>query len=194
MIRSPFAVVASQLRHGGFKHSANGSLGNCKRDWIEERLVREYPAVPTVYERVDSVEEALAWNWCVDMLFALQDIPESVFVMTYEELICYPDRTLSGVFKYLDLPLPRGAVDMLRIPSATASEGVEVTKPRQQINRYKNRLSSMQIKNIERIIREFGLCFYLDNDLPTQSDVQISDGLIPRSRNDKNLTPLRSVA
>ena len=194
MVRSPFAVVASQLRHGGFQHSANGSLDNCKRDWIEERLVREYPAVPTVYERVDSVEEALAWNWCVDMLFALQDIPESVFVMTYEELICYPERTLSELFKYLELPLPHGAIDMLRSPSSTASDGVEVAKPRQQIIRYKNRLSSTQIKNIERIIQEFGLHFYLDNDLPTHSEVEVSDGSIPRSRCHGKPTALQTVA
>ena len=182
MTRSPFSVVASMKLHGGFKHIHDGVGGEHKRDWIQDRLVADYPAVTELYEQVNTVEEVLVWDWCVDTLLALQDIDESVFVLTYEELICFPERTLDALFNYLGVSLPSHALDMLRVPSKTASEGVYVREPKKQIARYTERLNPAEIKNIRRIVSEFGLHFYLESDSPSRDDVRIADGLIPRSR------------
>ena len=182
MTRNPFSVVASKKIHGGFKHIHDGVGGVHKRDWIPDRLVADYPAITALYEQVNTVEEVLAWDWCVDTLVALQGVDESVFVLTYEELICFPERTLHAIFNYLGVSLPDHALSMLRVPSKTASEGVYVREPEKQIARYTERLNSTEIKNIRRIVSEFGLHFYLESDSPSRDDVRIADASIPRSR------------
>ena len=147
LIRHPCAVVASQI---------NAGIRMKKRP-DSPSFLDEYPNFKNALAGVDGVLENHTATWALDQLCILREqTPHPWIIITYEELILYPERTLLRVVENWNVNIDfNKALSLMKKPSRVVSKsGISGVKG------WKDVLSNKQISQVLSIANSFGLSFY----------------------------------
>jgi len=151
LLRHSCAVIASQLNYG-WKNATRPD---------SPPYLDEYPRFQTALAEVEGCEEFLAATWALDQLSVLREqTPHPWIIVTYEELILHPERTLLRIVANwnIDIDIDE-ALSRLKKPSSVVSKsGIS------GINGWKNVLSDKQVSRVLSTVNSFGLSFYSNND------------------------------
>jgi len=160
MVRHPCAVVSSQLVHGAWD--------DVEKSFIEHPvLFEDYPHLGSIFDRITSHEEILAFNWAIQNWIPLSANPQKWLTTTYERLVDQGLDEVNRLFRGLDLDMPSEARRMLQTPSATTIEKDERSKSTERLARWRSHLTPRQVDLILSIVHEVGITGYSDELRPS---------------------------
>jgi len=154
LIRHPCAVVASQLRHGGW-----------------ENMMPPFHVPSTPYSKefykpyidilasLKTQEEILAAMWCMDNIVPLRhpQNDQKWITVAYESLVKNGSEELKRIFGRLGLQVPPQAIRYLLRPSDSTQIGSPILYGGNQLSAWRKHLTSKQIKMIFDTILIFGM-------------------------------------
>jgi hypothetical protein len=154
MVRHPCAVIASQLKHRGWALS--------KEDInLSDELLDEFPHLGSTFERLNTIEELLAFGWAVQTYVPLsRPSPHPWYLTTYERLVAGGEEEVERIFEYLQEPCPETAKVQLEKPSATAGKEASVRQNENRLTGWTERLGSDQIDRILQTVNACGVEYY----------------------------------
>lgn len=163
LVRHPFAVVASQIRHGG---------------WNQQVSTYEIPSAPfnDIYVQhadflisLKTREEQLVATWCITNKVALEDENNNQKWITlhYENLLLNPQVELEKVFSQWGMEIPSKMIEKVNDPSKTTVETSPVKKNINQISKWKQQFSEETIRKLEDVLHYFQINQYSSENLPT---------------------------
>jgi hypothetical protein len=165
LVRHPCAVVASQLKQGGWNHIKP-----------EFKIPSgPYPAFYSAHQEflasIYTVEERLAATWCLCNQVPLNHMENNKrwVTMCYESLLLDGVEQLKRIEKRWDIHLPKASFDKLLQTSSTTLAGSPVIggNAKKQLSYWKNNLTSKQIDNVFKVLGYFNIRLYTTNELPT---------------------------
>lgn len=155
LIRHPCAVVASQIEQGAWDHVTKENMT------VPEELFDDYPHLATVFDKIETHEEVLAFEWALQTCVPLRAAPPQPWcLVTYEDLVVDGPSTVAAIFDYLDRPVPDAAAEQLHVPSATSSDHLEEKDGTDRLNTWRERLSPEQADQILTVAHEVGISCY----------------------------------
>jgi hypothetical protein len=162
IVRHPCAVLSSQLEHGGWDpdqlaHDINSekALGQVP-DSVRNRFA-------DALGRVSTRVEMMAVRWCLDYFIPLieyADRGHPWVLVPYERLVLNGERELRRILSTLNAGMKDANRHRLTVASTYASSDLKKDDKKQQLGKWKSRLSEHQIKQILEIVSGFGLDFY----------------------------------
>lgn len=154
MLRHPCAVVSSQITHGAWE-----DVG--KSFCFHETLFEDYPHLASVYDRIESHEEILAFNWAVQNFVPLKHpAPHDWCTVTYEQLVRSGLAEVERLFRYLGEPMPPNVSVHFHTASATTVEKSNVTQNKDPLTGWTERLDAKQIDTILQVVHDTGITLY----------------------------------
>ncbi len=153
MIRHPCAVVSSQLVHGAWD-------GLPKEHCYHEELFERHPHLSSIYERIDAIEERLAFNWAVQNFVPLSSSSTRWITTSYERLVTDELEEVKRLFEGLGESVPRETEKMFHRPSATTVESSNVAQDRNPLTGWTERLRPAQIDTILSVVQDVGIEAY----------------------------------
>jgi hypothetical protein len=156
LIRHPFAVVASQLRHGAWSYQFT-------RFQLPDV---PYPQIYLTHEeylkQLGTKEELLTAMWCITNLVPLRNKHNNQkwITVNYENMLLDPERELSRIFSQWNVDIPENISTKLRKPSATTKEATFVMGAVPQLQKWQKELTEYQISNMAAVLDYFGVEFY----------------------------------
>ncbi len=160
LVRHPFAVVASQLRHGGWNYPFQGfTIPDCRYNGI-------YLKHKEFLRSLQTKEEALVAMWCLTNSIPLRyaNKNENWITIFYERLLSQPEGELQRIFERLGLPLPTKAFHRLATPSATAKNGIFTASVETQTANWESYFSDSQLLTMNAVLQNFGVTYHTDID------------------------------
>jgi hypothetical protein len=177
MVRHPCAVVASQMKHGRWDEVG--------KEFCEHPvLFQEHPRLRRTFEAISRTEEILAFNWAVQNIIPLKHpSPKPWITTTYEALVEDGMNEVERIFGELGEPVPQQAESMLNRSSATSSEDSSNHRNREQLAKWRKRLSTAQISRILEVVHDAGIAVYdsslfpnVDRAIPAEKEAGFGDG------------------
>ncbi len=152
VIRHPCAIIASHLNKG-WPPSKNVLLGNSYFD--------RFPEIRNDCSELSEPEELAALAWCLRYHAPLMSQKPYPFILvSYEKLVRNGKEELEKLFRALDIPLDKKAIDQLSIPSDTVTKGSQVVAGRDPLAGWRGKLNDRQVDNILAVLNKFGMDFY----------------------------------
>jgi hypothetical protein len=154
LVRSPYAVISSQLEHVG---------------WEKGYETIKFPKeiTNTIYDRyqpflksLKNKEEVLTAYWCISNKAMLSgSFDESIIKIYYEDLARTPRLELDKIFNRwgIGYKLNKNS-ELFNKASYSASKDL-TSNTEKQLNKWKSKLSQKEIKNITRVLRAFEISF-----------------------------------
>jgi len=158
LIRHPFAVVASQMKHIGWK-------GEVSEFQIPNNDFNEVYTMHSDFLRtLKSKETILLAQWCISNKIPLDDSKnnEDWITITYEELILEPQLTVKRIFDQWGLGVDADAIEF-RNKSSTTQQGSPIS-PKEQLGYWKKSFNDEQIFEMSNVLKYFKIELY-DNDV-----------------------------
>jgi hypothetical protein len=161
VVRHPFALAASQLNHGAWNYK------------FQQFEIPDGPFSEFYTEHADflcsleSKEEQLTALWCMTNNVVLHHPKnnESWITMNYENLVLEPQKYFQTIFDRWQIPIPEGLKDRILMPSSTMV-GNKKIDPQQLLSDWKNKLSTAQIKRLQKVLDYFKVDYYDENVMP----------------------------
>lgn len=163
LIRNPYAVIASQLKHDGWK-------------WAKDIKTLSIPASLSeidCYNNLNSVqfsdlkaEQVLAFIWCLNNKHIIynENNNKKWITVTYESLISEEAEDFKRIKMFIN---KKEEINKNLISSSTKGKSSEDIKNGLQLNKWKNHLNKQQIKNIHEILVKFDFDVYnMNTGLP----------------------------
>jgi len=173
IVRHPCAVIASQLEHGGWDpdqlvHDIDSeeALGQMSGD------VRLHFA--DVLDGISTRLELMTATWCLDYYIPLIEYAEYGHpweLVTYERLVLDGEGEMNRVLLALDAEMTDAVQEQLTVASEYASDDLKTSDSRNQLAKWRSRLSGQQIDRILDIVSAFGLDFYTRELEPNYSRI-----------------------
>lgn len=167
LVRHPCAVVASQLKQGGWSHVTP------KFEILKNRHQSYYLDHKAFLDRIDTVEKKLAATWCLCNKTALDHPGNNVqwITITYETLLQDPSRGLDRIAAIWNMTFPQTLYDFATRPSATTVEGSPIRSGeiQEQLSYWKKQLSEKQKADILSVLDYFKIDLYGAHELPCKS-------------------------
>lgn len=164
LVRHPCAVVASQLKQGGWSHIKpnfeipNGSYNSFYTDHAD------------FLGTIDTVEERLAATWCLcnQVPLAHSGNNKRWITLTYESLLLNTEEQLNRVEKRWSTKFPQSVYNKVGAASPTTILGSPIRDGRvsEQLSYWKSQLTSKQIDNILKVMDYFHIDLYSSEELP----------------------------
>ena len=175
LIRHPCAVVSSQLRWGSKVKKQNL--------FVPAGLFAEFRHLEHIFDRVESQEEVLAFEWAIQQLPALSYPRPYPWLITFYEFL-YNDRTsqLARLCAFFDID--EMAIDLRRSyqPSRVTRSGLDLLSGN-QLGAWKQKLDSNVVTRILDVVYGCGIDLYSDSELPIRSraaELESNPGLLWR--------------
>lgn len=163
LVRHPFAVAASQLKHGawdgkfsGFEIPA-GKYADLYRQHADYLLT-----LRTDYEARVAI-------WCLTNMIPLGNKrnDKSWITVHYEDLLINSEKEVKRIFDRWSLPMPPGAAEQLQRPSATAKDLTFMGGVEAQLSKWTRVFTHKQIKKMAAVLNYFNVdCYSADDLLP----------------------------
>jgi hypothetical protein len=178
LVRHPLAVVASQLRQGGW-------------DWEYSGFKVPGPPFNEIYAEHDrylrglkTKEEALTAGWCLTNLVPLRSSGNDHRWITvhYEDLIRDPGRGIRRIFDRWGTPIPDGIMEKVRGASSTTREATFEQSIEMQLSKWQEHLTADQQKRMLDVLEYFGVHEYGADPLPTLCGTSRADEHAPSTR------------
>jgi len=113
LLRHPFAVVASQKRHGAWK---NMKLPfRVPEGPFDEAFRKHAPFL----SQLDTFEEAMTANWCLSNHRPLRQAPDGRWATLFYEHLREDPPFIRELFRHFDLPVPADSEEVAAKPSRT---------------------------------------------------------------------------
>lgn len=157
LLRHPFAVAASQLRHPAWADQPSQYTIQSGR----YRLHHEKHA--SFLSTLDTKAEMLVATWCLSNLVPLRTplTDRSWMTVHYEDLLLDPAQEIGRIFDAWDLPVPERALYQASIPSVTTQNptprksGVD-----RQLTKWRSRFAESEIEGLKRVLDHFEIHVY----------------------------------
>lgn len=185
IIRHPCAVVASRFKPGIELPNNLSTNINPSYPTLED-IINEASVVKGLdnhlldrLKKIKTPEEILAASWCLDNYIPLSyTTPYPWIVTTYEKLIKEGEKEINRLFNEIgEKNVPHSAFRHLKTASKVTHKNEQkiVTKPDEQLSKWKKSLSEKQTENILNIVSAFGLDFYTEKTEPDYENIGIRD-------------------
>lgn len=162
LIRHPFAVVASQLKQGGWNYAFSGFE-------IPQGPFSEYyePHIKFLL-KLKSKEEALVASWCLANKLIISTPPQDRkwIQITYEEMLIDPQRTIDKILNGWDKPFTEAMRQKVGEKSSTTLEGSPIHDTKKQLENWRNSFTPRQIYKMQHVLDYFGIFLYSSQPLP----------------------------
>jgi hypothetical protein len=168
LMRHPCAVVSSRMELGWATDS------DIQPFLSQSDLMVDYLCAHLEFIRnAKTEEEKHAIIWSISNLVPLKQFqPGELKIIYYEHLCTQPEIVLPAIFTSMGQRYETTAMDKINRPSQTARETSAVVNGKDQLSRWKQKLTGLQIDNILRVVEKFGLNdTYNDSLLPVSKDV-----------------------
>ncbi|MFA0961298.1 sulfotransferase [Roseivirga sp. BDSF3-8] len=165
LLRHPCAVVASQLKQGGWDRLPSTIQFKDQPDFEQE------VGDPDYLNTINTVEKRLALIWCMANRRTLESPHNNHrwLSICYEDLLMNPHQQLSRIRDRWKVPLAKDVLDDVAKPSFTTVEDTSAIKGADQIGKWKETLSSKQIAEIMGVVQHFGIKVYSEDPVPAIS-------------------------
>jgi hypothetical protein len=164
LVRHPCAVVASQLRQGGWSHVAP------KFEIPDGRYRSFYSDHLDFLGSVDSVEKRLAAVWCLCNLVPLKHHANNVrwITITYESLLQDPVKQLRRIAGRWKIDFPVTLYESVANVSATTVGDSPIRRgmASDQLTYWKTQLTRRQLEDIFFVLRYFNVDLYDKHEMP----------------------------
>lgn len=168
LVRHPGAVIASQLKHGSWKHIKNST--EYKFVLPKFRNSEYFDQYKDILEAVKKPEENLAAMWAISTLHVIKHKNNNIKwkTISYENLFLQPEKILAELFQYIGLDFSPEALRNVSTPSKTTiSSSIRDLQSNKQVSKWRNYLSQQQQENIKNILNQFNVDYYsMDDDMP----------------------------
>lgn len=160
LIRHPFAVVSSQLKHGGWKLPFQG-FGIPKTPF--NQIYKQHKPFLT---SLKTKEEALTATWCITNLVPLNHEKNNIdwITINYETLLLHPEAVLNRILSEWDIKYNLNNINFKR-KSFTTRSGSPISG-KEQLAYWKNNLTPKQIDRMEAVLQYFKIKAYTRNPEP----------------------------
>lgn len=164
IVRHPCAVIASQLKQGGWDRiPASFEIPQCRYDDF-------YRKHETFLQTIDSKEKRLAAYWCLCNQVPLNHPNNNVswITITYESLVMDGRKELARIEKRWGLKLPESSYKLLDKASKTTVAGSPVLEGKgSQLSYWQKQLSPKQIDDIFHVLDYFEINLYTRDVMPS---------------------------
>lgn len=158
LVRHPFAVVASQMRQGGWTYAYSGF--QIPSSPFSDIL---YEPHRSFLETLQTKEEALVATWCLTNQSVLKSPNNNKkwLTLTYEDLVMEPVTTLRNVLNHwkMDAVTDTQLNDLVSQPSKTTIKGSAISGEA-QLSQWKKRLSKEQLTQLHKVLEHFEIDAY----------------------------------
>jgi len=166
LIRHPFAVVASQMKQGG---------------WNSPFRKFEVPKIPfnEIYQEhikfltsLSTKEEILIAYWCLTNKISLNHPNNNTKWITvyYEKLLLHPGHEIQRIFKTWNMPVPKDIEKTYQKKSSTTLGEMNTHDPKIQLAKWKRELNKTQINKMQRVLDYFEITSYSWDKLTPRID------------------------
>ena len=162
LVRHPFAVSASQLKHGAWDYDFNGFvIPNSPYNDV-------YIQHADFLSSLKTKEEALVATWCLTNLVPLRSArnDKSWVTVYYEDLIRNPEKELERIFQRWGLPMPESVINQIKTPSVTAKETTFLNSIEQQCGKWTSFFDQQQVKRMGSVLQYFEVEHYTTDLFP----------------------------
>lgn len=165
LVRHPCAVVASQLKQGGWDYVKNNFIIPYDKSYSEFYTKHE-----DFLKRINSKVQVLAASWCLCNYIPLNH-PENNkkwITISYESLIMNGEEQLKRIEKRWGISLPKSSYEKLYKASTTTVKGSPILAfdRTSQLEYWKKQLSEYHIMEIMEVLAYFQVDLYSKNPLP----------------------------
>lgn len=162
LLRHPFAVVASQMKHGNWDRVSTYRFDPNAPFSGRERRHAEF--LGTLRTRA----ELLTASWCLANSVVLEQPPNARPWITvfYEELIQEPEVELARIFERWDMKLPNRVLEAVRRPSSMTKDSSALHDPRSQVSKWQRQIPKARWPDLLAILEHFGVDVYSDSPMP----------------------------
>jgi hypothetical protein len=172
ILRHPCAVIASQLKYKHWDYI----LKDVKAYFPDpqNRYKEIYTQYQDIIDTITKPEERLAAEWALHNIIPVshEENDRRWITVSYEKLYKDPEPSLTRIFNRLNIEIPGEILTEITRPSITTiDESRTNIKAGNQLESWKRSLSSTQVKNILRIVNEFGIDFYDESPEPDYSKI-----------------------
>jgi len=157
LIRHPFAVVNSQLKHGAW----NGAFSKFTiPDTPYNAIYKEHEAFLST---ITTKEEVLVAQWCLSNIVPLNHSGNNInwITINYEDLVLNPERNIKRVLFSWSLDFDPSLIDFQQNSSTTKDDSPESTIKR--ISIWQEQLTKSQIDKMSRVLDYFQIDVYSKN-------------------------------
>lgn len=154
LIRHPFAVVSSQLRHNSWSFP------------VSSYTIPSIPFNDIFYKyesflnTLSTAEEVFTADWCLANKYVLEHKNNNIkwLTVSYEELVINPQKTLNRIIKEWGLDKDISKIDFKKNSSTTKKDSPENGISR--INHWQRKLSIHQIRRMKKVLEYFEINTY----------------------------------
>ena len=169
LVRHPFAVVASQLRHGNWRYAYDGF------PIPQGRYAERYAEHAAFLSELKTRAEIQTAAWCFSNLVPLRSAQNDRAWITvyYEHLLRRPKEEVERIFGRWGRPLPEAALEKLREPSASTKEATFQESIEKQLAKWRTSFTADELARMEAVLDHFEVAHYrADSPFPCLSDVR----------------------
>ncbi|MBB00964.1 MAG: hypothetical protein CMN34_08575 [Saprospirales bacterium] len=155
IVRNPYAVVSSQLRHPAWKfiHTQQAYRDN-KNSFFPQYYESHYH----ITNALNHPEELLAAKWCMDLIPILDcEKSDKLYLSCYKELVENGIENFRRAYGFYGLSFDYCNKEQINMPSMTTRKGSNILDGKSPLTTYKKYLSQNQINRIQKVIDSFGL-------------------------------------
>lgn len=164
IVRHPFAVVASQLKHGSWDNMMHGGR------LLQSPFSTPYRQHAEYLEQLGTREEQLTALWCLTNPIAL-DNPRNDrdwITIFYEEMLMNPVPQVERVFSSWGVPMPE-LTNTVRAPSSSTKEPTFQESVLGQLTKWQRQLDDEQVARMAGVLNYFEIDIYSVDPMPKTS-------------------------
>jgi len=164
LIRHPCATISSQLESDAIPHPLTKDI--VLRDASQIPQIGENEKLMEKLKTITTREEFLSAIWSMSNYIPLSSTkPYPWHTVAYEKLITDWKKEIKRIFGYIGEKTPERAYSMFKKPSKTTKD-FSYVGTKNQLEKWKKKLSKRQIEKILRVTHWFGLDFYTEEPEP----------------------------
>ncbi len=167
LVRHPCAVVASQIKQGGWDQVSSTFTIPLNNLYPEFYLEHE-----AFLKTIDSKVKVLAATWCLCNAIPLKHAENNKkwITITYEALVLEGEKQLNRIEERWNIKLPKSSYHKLNKASKTTlkdSPVLDGTGP--QLEYWQKQLSDQQIREVMEVLKYFEIDLYTSDVLPSKT-------------------------
>lgn len=150
LIRNPYAVVSSQLKHRAWTHT------QVKYTIPKTRFNSYFEQFEPIYAAIKNNVQFKVFNWALENSFLLNHAyhQKKWLMIKYEDLVETPNETLGFIFTELNLPANQNFRPAIsKISNSTRDGAGEIG----MTDKWKKHLKSSEIDDISEVLEKFNL-------------------------------------
>lgn len=160
LVRHPLAVVASQLKQGGWDNVLSGFMIPDMK--YNNKYFKNNYFLNTLHSRA----EVMLATWCLSNIHDFNS-DNKWLIIFYEDLLNEPEKVLKHIFNEWDMPLPLNIMDSISIRSSTNVDYFEEDNVKRQLSKWRTFFSETELIQLQKILDHFGITYYsTESELP----------------------------